>query len=220
MPQSWASLSNSARLVLSMRFFDRSAKTPGASKDSAAGRRPVRTQKPGGRPKRPPLAGEMAPSVRPRRDCGRNASCLLNHLIEFHGVGCKRRMPSDNLSEAMASSFREKAEGRFVEAELGDCRACAGSRTRASGDSSACNCASKSGLMVSRSQPASADLADVAEARAHHLGSDAMLLVVGVDAGHGLHARIVGGPASPPRPTRRRPTSCTSRRCARRMEIS
>ena len=36
------------------------------------------------------------------------------------------------------------------------------------------------------------DLADVAEARAHHLGGDAELLVVGVDLADRLHAGVVG----------------------------
>ena len=36
------------------------------------------------------------------------------------------------------------------------------------------------------------DLADVAETRAHHLGVDAEVLVVGVDARHRLDAGIVG----------------------------
>ena len=53
--------------------------------------------------------------------------------------------------------------------------------------------ASSCGEMVSRSQPASSrDLADVAEARAHHHGLVAEFLEVVVDARHRLHAGIVG----------------------------
>ncbi len=103
-------------------------------------------------------------------------------------------MPSASFSVAIASSlsWKRKAASSIATRSAGASCALSGDSLRSSLSLLSCSFCSRSGLIVSRSQPASSVIwLDGAEARAHHLGLVAELLVVRVDAAHRLHARIV-----------------------------
>ncbi len=107
----------------------------------------------------------------------------------------KARMPSASFSVAMASSFRAKRKlasswvtnGMSIAwaacgvQRLGQRRLVGGQLGQEIG---------ADGQQVATGQRR--DLAHVAEARAHHLGGDAVLLVEVVDGAHRLHTRVVG----------------------------